>query len=73
MPTPLIIIPGDVDQNRGYRITKWHEHWNYECLYCQYSTLWLDKMEKHVDENVHVWAYPSPETPDESGSSGPIY
>ena len=58
MPEPLILIPGDEDQNRGYRITKWKKYNNYECIYCQYSTLWLDKMQKHQSEGNHPWAYP---------------
>lgn len=60
MPEPLILIPGDIDQNRGYRKTLWHAHTNYECIYCQYATLWLEKMEKHQTEGIHVWAYPDP-------------
>lgn len=58
MPEPLIIIPGDIDQNRGYRVTKWHQHDNYECIYCQYATLWIEKMEKHQVEGTHVWSFP---------------
>ncbi len=58
MTEPLIIIPGDVDQNRGYRITKWKKFDNYECIHCQYSTLWIEKMEKHQAKDNHPWAYP---------------
>lgn len=61
MPDPsLIIIPTqeDLDSIRGYRINKWHEYKHYECIYCQYSTLWLPKMEEHQKENDHPWAYP---------------
>lgn len=56
----LIIQPTteDVDKIRGYRIVKWHEYKNYECVYCQYATLWLPRMEVHQAENDHPWAYP---------------
>lgn len=56
--TPLIVLPGDLDQQRGYRISKWKTYDNYECIYCQYATLWLEKMHKHQLEGRHVWAYP---------------
>lgn len=59
MGEPLIIIPGDVDQARGYRVTKWKTFDNYECLQCQYSTIWIEKMQKHLDMGIHVWAYPT--------------
>jgi len=67
MPTPLVVIPGDVDQARGYRIGKWRTFKNYCCLYCQFKTLWIEKMEKHQLEDVHVWAFPgqNPPTPGE--------
>ena len=63
MPKPLIVIPGDEDQNRGYRIGRWHEYVNYECIYCQYSTLWEEKMIKHQAESTHPWAYPGQNQP----------
>ncbi len=59
---PLVIIPGDEDQRRGYRIKSFGKppkQWpNYECIYCQFRTLWLFKMEKHQLEGEHPWAYP---------------
>lgn len=55
---PLIVIPGDVDQARGYRVTKWSTFDNYECLKCQYATLWVEKMLKHLASGLHVWSYP---------------
>lgn len=77
MPEPLIIIPGDLDQQRGYRITKWAGQYdNYECLSCQYATLWLERIQKHLQEGVHVWAYPVPEPPEgmkPPSSSDPSY
>jgi len=59
-PVPLIVPASqdEIDNVRGYRITKWNQYKNYECVYCQYSTLWLDKMNKHQAEDNHVWAYP---------------
>jgi len=58
MAEPRIIITDSEDQTRGYRITKWHEYNNYECIYCQYATLWRVKMEEHLDDGVHPWPYP---------------
>ncbi len=49
------------DEERGYRITKWKTFDNFECIHCQYSTLWKDKIEKHLAESPHAWAYPVPE------------
>jgi hypothetical protein len=62
----LIIAPtqDDIDLTVGYRITRWHEYKNYECVYCQYATLWLDKMKKHQAEDNHAWPYPGQNQPD---------
>jgi hypothetical protein len=56
----VIITPTqeDIDNLRGYRVGQWREHKNYKCIYCQYSTLWISKMEKHQREGEHPWAYP---------------
>lgn len=58
---PRIILPTeeDIDRVRGYRVTKWKTFDNYECVHCQYSTLWRPKMEKHLALGQHPWAYPS--------------
>lgn len=58
---PRIILPTaeDVDRVRGYRVTTWKTFDNYECVRCQYSTLWLEKMQKHLAIGKHPWAYPS--------------
>ena len=58
MAKPRIIITDSEDQSRGYRITKWHRYNNYECIYCQYATLWLKQMEAHLAEGTHPWGYP---------------
>lgn len=57
---PLIVQPStdDIATIKGYKVTKWHEHDNYECLYCQYSTLWEGKMQKHQSQGDHPWAHP---------------
>lgn len=77
MDTPLIIpaTSVEVDKIRGYRIGHWHDYKNYECIYCQYSTLWLSKMDKHQADNVHPWAYPGQNTtrPGEVEDSEPDY
>jgi len=57
-PQPRVIITDSEDQSRGYRITLWHQYRNYECMYCQYATLWLKKMEVHLADGEHPWAYP---------------
>lgn len=51
-----------IDSHRGYRVTKWRTFDNFECLKCQYATLWLEKMLKHLQLGDHPWAFPS-ETP----------
>ena len=76
MPEPLVIIPGDEDQRRGYRVAKWKKHNNYECIYCQYATLWEKKMKEHQAEGNHAWAYPGqnePELEDENVITEPEY
>lgn len=52
-----------IDSHRGYRVTKWKTFDNFECVRCQYATLWLEKMQKHLQMGIHPWAYPSAETP----------
>lgn len=69
MDEPIILIPNDLDQQRGYRVGKWNHSDregkptqtfdNYECLRCQYSTLFEARMIKHVQEGKHPWAFPS--------------
>lgn len=56
-----IILPtaDDVDRVRGYRVTKWKTFDNYECVQCQYATLWLPKMQKHLALGRHPWGYPA--------------
>jgi len=56
----LIVEPtqDELDKLRGYKIGKWKQLKNYMCIYCQYSTLWIAKMEKHQAEDNHPWAYP---------------
>ena len=47
----LRLAQGDVseeDLERGYRITKWAGHDNYECLNCPYKTLDRARIENHV-------------------------
>lgn len=52
-----------------YTITKWAErngtlHDNYECVRCQFGTLYWDKMEEHlatadgIAGHGHAWAFP---------------
>lgn len=50
----------DEEIARGYRVGKWQEHKNYECVECQYSTIFLDKIQKHMENGVHDWSYPVP-------------
>lgn len=74
-PSVNIVAPTaqEVDDIRGYRIGKWHTYDNYECVQCQYSTLWKDKMEKHLAADVHVWAYPGQNPPDDMAGNEPEY
>lgn len=70
MSDPLILIPGNVDHNRGYSISKWRQYDNYECIYCQYATLFLARMQKHQLEGRHPWGFPSETTSDEAVDDG---
>jgi hypothetical protein len=68
MSEPQRIVTGTptqahIDSQRGYRMNKWKEFDNFQCLKCQFATLWLDKMLKHLQYGLHPWAYPSPEVP----------
>jgi len=56
----VIITPTeeDVDRVRGYRVGMWRTFKNYCCIYCQYATIWPEKMKKHQAENNHPWAFP---------------
>lgn len=58
---PRIILPtaDEIDIVRGYRVTKWKTFDNHECVRCQYATLWLEKMKKHIALGQHPWAFPS--------------
>lgn len=61
MAGTVIITPTqeDLDEIREYRIGQWKHYKNYECIHCQYSTIYLEKIKKHVDEGIHDWCYPS--------------
>jgi hypothetical protein len=65
LPVPLsttgLPTQEQIDANRGYRVTKWKTFDNFECVKCQYATLWFEKMQKHLAHGVHNWAYPSPD------------
>jgi hypothetical protein len=55
----VIIAPTaeEVDKIRGYSIHKWRTFDNYCCVYCKYATLWIEKMQKHLDKGSHPWPY----------------
>lgn len=71
MDEPLIVAPtqDEIDKLRGYRITKWQDWPNYECVYCQYATLWKNKIEKHLSVGDHPWAYPGQNPPSVGSTS----
>jgi hypothetical protein len=73
MPDPLVVIPtsDDIDKVRGYKMGKWHAFNNYECIYCQYSTLWRAKMEKHQLEGEHAWPFPGQNPRSTEGEADP--
>lgn len=64
MPEPIPGMPTQeqIDSHRGYRMTTWKGHDNFECVKCQYATLWIEKMLKHLAAGKHVWAYPREES-----------
>lgn len=66
--------PEPTETQLGYRMTKWGKFTNYECIKCQYSTLWIEKMNKHQRFDKHPWAYPGqfPKREDDPGAFGPI-
>ena len=63
-PPPAAEMPSFTEEEKaqGYAERKWRTYTNYECCACQYSTLWLEKMAKHLHEGTHVWAHPSPQS-----------
>ena len=71
----VIITPSaeDVDRVRGYRTEKWRTFDNYCCIYCQYSTLWIEKMKKHQAESDHPWAFPGGKRADPGAVTEPQY
>lgn len=77
VPQPLIVIPGDLDQERGYTVGKWRQYTNYSCIYCKYSTLWLQGksgMLAHIAAGDHPWAYyDKEEEPERSLTDDPDY
>lgn len=58
------------DLKRGYRVSKWKTYDNFECVRCQYSTLWIEKMQKHLQIGLHPWAYPAEDGPTLSKNIG---
>jgi hypothetical protein len=56
---PVIFAPTaeEIDKVRGYSIEKWGRFDNYCCVYCRYKTLWIEKMNKHLDKGNHPWPY----------------
>lgn len=74
----VIITPSqeEIDKLRGYHIGKWDVYDNYVCVHCQYSTLWIGKMEKHQAADQHLWPWPSlvsPGTLSEDVENVPVY
>lgn len=48
-----------IEQETDYTITKWHGHDNYECAYCQFSSLYKFKLDEHFqyeEAHQHKWA-----------------
>lgn len=71
-------LPSAEDVARGYTVGKWREHDNFECLKCEYATLWEAKMQEHIDFGMHEWSKPGqPGTNNEAEVSqrgrGPTY
>lgn len=72
------------DSKPQYTVSKWTErdgteHDNYECVKCQFATLYKEKMDKHIATAVrdgnnpghgHAWAHPNAQPqPEEPGKS----
>lgn len=58
-----MLRPGSTEEDkvRGYVATVFGGKFpNYECVYCQFSTIFLPKMILHMAEDDHPWAYPVP-------------
>ena len=73
--TTTIIVPSqeEIDEINGYFVNEWRGHKNYNCNLCQYSTLWIQKMQKHIEEGDHPWAYPSAQQNETAVSDEPEY
>jgi hypothetical protein len=67
-------VPEISERELGYRTSKWSQYINYDCMDCQYSSIFIEKIRKHRADGIHVWAYPvqhptvEPET-----STTPVY
>lgn len=73
MKEPLIALSGDEDQARGYRIGMWKGSFNFECLSCEYATLFEEKMVAHITEGTHPWTSPGKGEPQGEDISKVIY
>lgn len=67
-------VPEVTDEGRGYKVGRWDGWPNYECLKCQFKTLWTEVMEKHQLAGIHVWGIPGQHPkPKPSDSNVPTY
>lgn len=76
----VIITPSaaDVALINGYKSeNKWRGYVLHECLKCQYNSIYLSKIRKHVEIGNHPWPFPSKvkDDPDlvKATDDGPVY
>ena len=59
-PTP----PAPFEEGKDYTVTMYEGIYpNYECRHCQFSTLYMEKLEDHFrweTAHQHKWAFPVP-------------
>lgn len=74
----VIITPSQAEiasldkEHKGYSSDQeWRGHPLYQCLKCQYNSIFLEKIEKHVAIGEHPWAFPGGKKEDPSSVKDP--
>lgn len=54
----------DIVQGKDYEVSKWKEFDNFECVHCEFSSLFIERMQLHFDnesKHLHIWNKPGKE------------
>lgn len=63
----------DYTEGVDYIVTKWDVYDNYECVHCQFASLYKEKLHEHFQYEIyhqHKWAHPVPKS-EQIVTSGP--